>query len=115
MAKDLRSFIADVKDLGPSYYMELSKEVDPVLQISTLQELLGKEERYPVMYFKNVKGSDMPLVTNTFASYDLLGSMFGIKPGDTLVILGDAERGLAIPPKEQFGEWINAVFDGGTR
>ena len=41
--------------------------------------------------------------------------MFGIKPGDTLVILGDAERGLAIPPKEQFGEWINAVFDGGTR
>ena len=38
--------------------------------------------------------------------------MFGIKPGDTLVILGDAERGLAIPPKEQFGEWISAVFDG---
>ena len=27
--------------------------------------------------------------------------MFGIKPGDTLVILGDIERGLAIPPKEQ--------------
>ncbi len=41
--------------------------------------------------------------------------MFGIKPGDTLVILGDVERGLAIPPKEQFGEWISAVFDGGTR
>ena len=38
-----------------------------------------------------------------------------LKPGDTLVILGDADRGLAIPPKEQFGEWINAVFDGGTR
>ena len=38
--------------------------------------------------------------------------LFGIKPGDTLVILGDAERGLAIPPKEQFGEWISAVFDG---
>ena len=41
--------------------------------------------------------------------------MFGIKPGDTLVILGDAERGLAIPPKEQFGEWISAVFDGGRQ
>jgi AbrB family looped-hinge helix DNA binding protein len=38
--------------------------------------------------------------------------MFGIKPGDTLVILGDAERGLAIPPKEQFNEWISAVFGG---
>ena len=41
--------------------------------------------------------------------------MFGIKPGDTLVILGDTERGLAIPPKEQFNEWISAVFDRGQR
>ena len=41
--------------------------------------------------------------------------MFGIKPGDTLVILGDIERGLAIPPKEQFDEWISAAFGGGSR
>ena len=39
--------------------------------------------------------------------------MFRIKPGD--VILGDVERGLAIPPKEQLGEWISAVFDGGLQ
>ena len=38
--------------------------------------------------------------------------MFGIKPGDTLVILGDEKRGLAIPPKEQFDEWIRHVFEG---
>ena len=41
--------------------------------------------------------------------------MFGIAPGDTLVILGDVERGLAIPPKKQFGEWVSAVFDGGRQ
>ena len=41
--------------------------------------------------------------------------MFGIRPGDTLIILGDIERGLAIPPKEQFNEWINAVFEGGEQ
>lgn len=41
--------------------------------------------------------------------------MFGIKPGDTLVIMGDIDRGLAIPPKEQFDEWINAAFNGGKR
>ena len=38
-----------------------------------------------------------------------------LKPGDTLVILGDIERGLAIPPKEQFDGWISAVFDGDRR
>ena len=41
--------------------------------------------------------------------------MFGIHPGDTLIILGDVEHGLAIPPKEQFGEWICAVFEGGKQ
>lgn len=41
--------------------------------------------------------------------------MFGIHPGDTLVILGDEKRGLAIPPKEQFDEWITIAFDGGKR
>jgi hypothetical protein len=38
--------------------------------------------------------------------------MFGIKPGDTLVILGDVDRGLAIPPKQQLDGWISSVFDG---
>ena len=28
--------------------------------------------------------------------------IFGIKPGDTLIVLGDVERGIAIPPKETF-------------
>ena len=41
--------------------------------------------------------------------------MFGIMPGDTLVILGDVKRGLAIPPKEQFNEWIRAAFEGEDR
>ena len=41
--------------------------------------------------------------------------MFGIRPGDTLIILGDRERGLAIPPKEQFGDWIRRAFEGGAQ
>lgn len=37
--------------------------------------------------------------------------LFGIKPGDTLVILGDVERGLAIPPKSAFAQFAAAVFE----
>ena len=36
--------------------------------------------------------------------------VFGIKPGDTLILLGDVERGIAIPPKESFGEWFGKAF-----
>lgn len=40
--------------------------------------------------------------------------MFDIKPGDTLIILGDEKRGLAIPPKKQFGELMRTVFGRGN-
>lgn len=38
--------------------------------------------------------------------------LFGIKPGDTLILFGDAERGIAIPPKSAFAELFGAAFDG---
>ncbi|MDD6022238.1 MAG: AbrB/MazE/SpoVT family DNA-binding domain-containing protein [Oscillospiraceae bacterium] len=37
--------------------------------------------------------------------------VFDIHPGDTLVILGDEKRGLAIPPKSTFTEFMHAVFE----
>ena len=38
--------------------------------------------------------------------------IFGINPGDTVVILGDEERGIAIPPKSEFDGWIMRMFGG---
>ena len=37
--------------------------------------------------------------------------VFGIQPGDTLVILGDERRGMAIPPKSAFDQFASAVFE----
>ena len=37
--------------------------------------------------------------------------VFGIKPGDTLLLLGDVKRGIAIPPKEAFADLIEKVFE----
>lgn len=41
--------------------------------------------------------------------------MFGIKPGDTLMLLADVERGIAIPPKEMMQEVAAKVFDRGKK
>ena len=38
--------------------------------------------------------------------------LMGIQPGDTLILLGDAERGLAIPPKSSFDHIFNQIFGG---
>lgn len=37
--------------------------------------------------------------------------VFGINPGDTLVILGDESKGMAIPPKSLFAQFASAVFE----
>jgi looped-hinge helix DNA binding domain, AbrB family len=36
--------------------------------------------------------------------------IFGIKPGDTLILLGDINRGIAIPPKNAFADFLNLTF-----
>ena len=36
--------------------------------------------------------------------------LFGINPGDTLLLLGDEKRGIAIPPKKQFKDIYDSVF-----
>ncbi len=37
--------------------------------------------------------------------------IFDIKPGDTLVILGDESKGIAIPNKNAFAQFADAVFE----
>ena len=39
--------------------------------------------------------------------------LFDIQPGDTLIILGDEEQGMAIPPKPAFSEWFQRIFVNG--
>lgn len=36
--------------------------------------------------------------------------VFGIQPGDHLLILADVNQGMAIPPKESFDEYFKKVF-----
>ena len=36
--------------------------------------------------------------------------VFGIEPGDTLIILGDEKQGMAIPPKNQFSDFFGRIF-----
>jgi len=37
--------------------------------------------------------------------------IFGIRPGDTLLLLGDEARGIAIPPKGAFADIFGMVFE----
>lgn len=36
--------------------------------------------------------------------------MLGIKPGDTIMVLGDEERGIAVPPKSMMNKYISMMM-----
>lgn len=36
--------------------------------------------------------------------------VFGIQPGDNLLILADVKQGIAIPPKNTFNEYFQKIF-----
>lgn len=36
--------------------------------------------------------------------------VFGIRPGDTLLLLGDEKQGIAIPPKDAFSDLFALAF-----
>lgn len=38
--------------------------------------------------------------------------MFGIKPGDTLLLMADVKRGICIPTKEKTDKLLSTVFFG---
>ena len=38
--------------------------------------------------------------------------LFDINPGDTLIVLGDINQGLAIPPKEMLASLLGNIFNG---
>ena len=41
--------------------------------------------------------------------------IFSINPGDTLILLGDEKRGIAIPPKDTFEKITKSVFEEGKK
>ncbi|EEV19947.1 transcriptional regulator, AbrB family [Treponema vincentii ATCC 35580] len=37
--------------------------------------------------------------------------VFGINPGDTLIVLADIEKGIVIPPKNMFAHFMETIFN----
>ncbi len=81
MSKDMRTFLGEARQLGRDYFATVSRAVDPMYEPSMIQQKLAAAGRYPVIRMENVNGSELPLATNMFGSYELLGLALGVDPG----------------------------------
>jgi 4-hydroxy-3-polyprenylbenzoate decarboxylase len=69
MAYDnLSDFLNELQDAGD--LVRISAEVDPVLEITEITDRISKSaDGGPALFFENVKGSSLPVVTNVLGSY----------------------------------------------
>ncbi|MGH7930335.1 MAG: UbiD family decarboxylase domain-containing protein, partial [Candidatus Binatia bacterium] len=81
MGKDLRGFLAELEAEEPDQVLRVKKEVDPRFEVTGVLARLEKERKFPVVIFENVKGSDLPVVTNVHADAGRLFRAIGLKNG----------------------------------
>jgi 2,5-furandicarboxylate decarboxylase 1 len=80
VSKDLRQFLKSAKEAGPDFYLELKRPLRPKLEKDVLQLKLAREGRFPVIYCPEIEGSKLPVVTNLYGSYELLGLALDMEP-----------------------------------
>jgi UbiD family decarboxylase len=96
---NLREFINKVKREKPDEYIEIEKEIDPKYEITALQKKLEKLNKYPLLYFKRVKGSTMPVVLNVYGNRDRLAFAMGTTIDKVSEVYREREDN-PIPPVE---------------
>ena len=69
---------------------------------------------FEVSYMGNLKGKHVWTATVGEKGQIVIPKqardIFGIKPGDVLMLFGDEKRGIAIPPKNTFDSMFNIAF-----
>jgi UbiD family decarboxylase len=114
MAQDLRSFLDLLKRERPADLMLISREIDPVHEITALVVKLDRElGRRPVLLFERVRGTRFPVLTNLHASRSRLALAMSTAPAETLrTYLRAMERPVA-PRVVSGGPVKEVVLTGG--
>ena len=68
MTKDLRYFIDKLEKEAPEELVVVEKEVDVNLELTAVLRKLQQEKKAPAVLFKNVKGYDMPVISNVLGN-----------------------------------------------
>src|SRR6185369_5452059 len=80
--QSLRGFLRMVQERHPEEFLRVRDPVDLRLDMTAVVFELDRAGRDPVVFFENVVGHKMPVVTNIAASRKLLADCLGVAPAD---------------------------------
>ena len=104
MAQNLRSFLAELEACHPGDLLRIEREVSPVYEIPAFVRKLDLLGRYNAVLFENVRGFEMPVVTNILADRRKYA-----------LALNLPEAGLSEAIAERMGEKIPPVVLAGKK
>ena len=97
MAKDLRSFIADLSTKSRDDIVHISKSISPRYEISALLTQLEKKKRLPLLYFENLTGHNVPVVINAQATRRLMALAMECQPEELARKFSERQSGPIAP------------------
>ena len=118
MSKDLRTFMEYVERVSPENLVRVSREVSPKHEMSALVNNLGgglpSLGRYksPALLFENVRGYNMPVITNLFATRKLISLGLEVGERDLMHRYLQAEENPIEPTTVQSGPVKEVVQKG---
>ncbi len=101
---DLRGFIQYLEEKFPQQVIRIKKEVDPKFGVTGIIDRLEKDDRFPLVIFENIKGSDYPLVANMHADFVRLRLSLGMEEGGVRDFLKEYAIREANPIEPEFVE-----------
>ncbi len=115
MHSNLRSFMNVLQ--REKLIIEIETEVDPYLELAEIHRRVIENEG-PALFFKNVKGSKFPVVTNLFGTRKRVDLAVGSKP-EKIVQRAVSTLHQLVPPKAkvlwQERAWLLDLAKGGLR
>lgn len=106
--KDLRDFLQLLEQKGLLHRVKV--EVDPVLEIAEITDRMCKSsEGGKALFFEKVKGSQIPVVTNIFGSFERMCLSLEVESLDD--IGRRIEKLLNQAPPKTFKDKLKAIFD----
>ena len=81
--QSLRGFLRMVESEYPDEFLRIRHEIDPKFESTAMLFELDRAGRSPVVVFENIKGQNMPLVTNVAGNRKLLAACLGVKAAES--------------------------------
>jgi 2,5-furandicarboxylate decarboxylase 1 len=110
--QSLRAFLHHVESKFPAEILRVTSEVSPYLETTSVVFELDRAGQSPVVIFENVKGHDIPVVTNIAANRTILASCLNVKPADLPAAFRERCQNYIPCELVSKGAWDEVVIEG---